>query len=54
MPSKTKCKNWKKLGYKSKKDCTSYGKKKTKSINSKVKSDSTDYDYEPTPPYGPR
>ena len=26
MPSKAKCKNWKKLGYKSLKDCTSYGK----------------------------
>ena len=30
MPSKSKCKNWKKLGYKSEKDCTSYGKKKKK------------------------
>jgi len=30
MPSKDKCKNWKKLGYKSEKDCSSYGKKKKK------------------------
>ena len=29
MPSKEKCKNWKKMGYKNMKDCTSYGKKKT-------------------------
>jgi len=29
MPSKEKCKGWEKMGYKSKKDCTSYGKKKT-------------------------
>ena len=30
MPSKEKCKEWKSMGYKSKKDCTSYGKKKKK------------------------
>jgi hypothetical protein len=29
MPSKEKCKSWKKMGYKSMKDCTSYGQKKT-------------------------
>ena len=29
MPSKEKCKGWKKMGYESMKDCTSYGKKKT-------------------------
>tara|TARA_R100000742_G_C4254580_1_gene72601 strand:- start:518 stop:679 length:162 start_codon:yes stop_codon:yes gene_type:complete len=28
MPSKEKCKSWKKMGYNSMKDCTSYGKKK--------------------------
>ena len=54
MPSKDKCKNWKKMKYKSKEDCITYGKKKTKSVNNKVKSDSTDYNYEPIPPYGPR
>jgi len=54
MPSKEKCKSWKKMGYESKKDCTSYGKKKKKAITSKAKPDSIDYDYEPIPPYGPR
>ena len=28
MPSITKCKNWKSMGYKSASDCMSYGKKK--------------------------
>ena len=55
MPSKEKCKTgWKKLGYKSEKDCTKYKKKKKKAIASKAKPDSIDYDYEPIPPYGPR
>jgi hypothetical protein len=30
MPSKSKCKDWKRMGFKSEKDCTSYGKKKKK------------------------
>jgi hypothetical protein len=30
LKTNAKCKNWKKLGYKSEKDCSSYGKKKKK------------------------
>ena len=29
MPSKDRCKDWKKMKYKSKEDCMSYGKKKS-------------------------
>jgi len=41
MPDKEKCKSWKKLGYKSFKDCREYGTKKWTGKNVTIPKDKT-------------